>query len=270
MKVYVACSFVDEWRARICALGASQFFPKEQICMLVNGADTSISRFCNHHGIQIRVFDDRDYGWGYLKLEPLFDAHKHKFLMLDADTLILRDISALFENRAEFVVDDEELHERFDELYFPRSLVKEALPETNVEMSFSWNTGQWFGTSGVLHRRDFDRVVHWRDDQVQSASPFLQGEMGPLNHVIHNAMVAGKTSVVRRPLMYYPTPINKQMLDTRYVIHWAGMKKSDWLLQLPHGHLLMAIKGANRIAILYYILRHWLRQKWIRILRKLK
>ena len=37
MKVYVACSFVDEWRARICALGASQFFPKEQICMLVNG-----------------------------------------------------------------------------------------------------------------------------------------------------------------------------------------------------------------------------------------
>ena len=83
-------------------------------------------------------------------------------------------------------------------------------------------------------------------EMTSSKPPFLQGEMGPWTMSLQ--CNGRKTSVASDP-SYYPTPINKQWLHYDSL----GWQKPDWFLVL-HIYLLMAIKGATGIAILYYIL----------------
>ena len=265
MKLVIACSYFDEWRARICAISAFGFKETSEIEFLVNGSQTTLNKFAKRFGVALSERSEMDYSWGFLKLELLFsDNGRQRFFVVDADTILLRDFSILENDNSDFVVDDEGVvTQEFDELYYPREEVQMKFQSKQAFPSFAWNTGQWIGTSGIIDRKEFDGIVDWSGPQsVRSAPPFPNNEMGGLNLVVYNAMASGRIELTRAPLMYYPKPKSEKKLREKYVLHWAGMNESDWLYSLPHASMMWRGKPISFVLwVHYFILRHYLRRK---------
>ena len=90
------------------------------------------------------------FGWGYSKLEPLFLPQRSKFLVLDADTVLLGPVlDRLEEIDADFIVDDgKPSPELVKQLYFDVNKLKKLDPSF-TPCGYNFNSGQWVGTSGL-------------------------------------------------------------------------------------------------------------------------
>lgn len=181
-------------------------------------------------------FPAGDYGWGFIKLEPLFMPYGQRFLILDSDTVItgpVLDWASKYDD--DLIVDDErQTHEGVKSIYFDWTKVPKG-GVTLHEPGFVFNSGQWFGRTGLLKREDFEGLIKWGfPTRLIDPNVFRNGEQGVLNFIVNERTRSGELRVARVPLMRWPgfgmDGLDAEIVSRRSgppaVVHWAGMKKA--------------------------------------------
>jgi hypothetical protein len=229
--VYIAASAHDARFTRICVASVRRFYPQVPVRLLVGGPLQRglESELREYWSVGTAELPRGDYGWGFVKLEPLFLAPGQRFLVLDSDTVMTGPVLELGGRDADFIVDDEaQSDDNTRAIYYDWTGVDAPRPE------FVFNTGQWFGRSGVLTREHFQGLVKWGwPPRLARPDLFKNGEQGVLNFVVNQQQRLGKVRAERVRLMRWPGH-GMQDLDAAsvangtcapLVIHWAGMKQ---------------------------------------------
>jgi hypothetical protein len=249
--IYVAASAHDGRFARTCVASIRYFYPDIPIRLLAGGplepglAD-ELERFWN---VALADLPLRDYGWGFVKLEPLFFPAGERFLVLDADTVFAGKVLELARDRdADLIVDDEVQDEASARrIYFDWiKAADEGQPLPAPQ--FLFNTGQWVGVSGKIDRAAFAGLVDWSGAKPTLVNPrvFKNGDQGVLNAVVNRLSREGRITVARAPLLCWPAHgmqgITARAVAERRgparVVHWAGLKGPRHGA-LPGGDVLM-------------------------------
>lgn len=249
--VYINTYKYDFQFARICIASVRYWYPLIPIFLIKDygsGAfDTKIAE--RKWNVQTYNTNRKNFGWGFGKLEPLFSDTPHSFLILDADTVLSGPVI----NNAKgintpFLVDEEfQLTKRFNEIYYNLDRINEIEPEFHYP-GYSFNSGQWFGTSGILTRQDFEKILQWSEPPTPFFPDLIyNGEQGHLNFILHWKEQRGAFSISRKKIMIWPQGINADFLDLHkirnkfsdypFIIHWAGMKTSK-MTSLPRADIL--------------------------------
>lgn len=263
--VYVAASRRDARFTRIAVASIRYFYPDVRIQLLVGGPLQAglVEELRQYWNVDEAAFPRGDYGWGFIKLEPLFAPAGERFLVLDSDTVITGSVLTHAAGRDEdLIVDDEEqTPERGREIYYEYESAAGARdgPPTPA---FLFNTGQWFGRSGRIGREDFASLINWGwPPRLADTRTFKNGDQGALNLVANRRVGDGSLSVGRVPLMRWPGH-GLHGLDAKaiaagtappLVIHWAGMKKTRLrdmagadILEFFERHYYSRIPGGER------------------------
>jgi hypothetical protein len=181
---------------------------------------------------------------------------------------------------APFLVDDEQQSEADTKrLYYDWENVRKIDPSAQ-RPEFVFNSGQWFGTAGVLTRADFAPWLDWTmPRRLRHPELFMPGEQGVLNYLFNRKMALEELQVERRPIMRWPghsmDGVDAKRVTERtappLIIHWAGMKKtrlrpmvgSDILLYFEKFYYTRLRAGNVRrlLANCRYFLTHW--QHWV-------
>lgn len=236
--IYVAASRRDSRFTRISIASIRYFYPDVIIRLLVGGQLQRglADELRLYWAVELADFPRGDYGWGFVKLEPLFRTGDERFLVMDSDTAITGPILSRADGRDEdLVVDDENLTPtRARQIYYEY----ESSPGSGdcpPAPHFLFNTGQWFGRSGRVQRSDFDGLINWGwPPKLADPAVFKNGDQGVLNLVANKRVREGTLSVGRVPLMRWPghglDGLSAELIASRtappFVIHWAGIKKA--------------------------------------------
>jgi hypothetical protein len=236
--IYIAASAGDARYTRTCVASVRYFYPDVPIRLLISGdlerglADELI----RYWDVSATDLPSRgDYGWGFVKLEPLFGNAGEKFLVLDSDTVLTGPILRVWHDAGvPFLVDDEKQSEEDTRrLYYDWEKVR-AADSCASPPRFVFNSGQWFGTAGVLSRDDFDPWVEWTmPRKLRHPEFFMPGDQGVLNYVLNKAASQG-LEVERREIMRWPAHSMKGLdaesvsmkVAPALIVHWAGLKKA--------------------------------------------
>jgi hypothetical protein len=199
---------------------------------LEHGLEEELRRYWN---IGIAALPRGDWGWGFIKLEPLFGPPGERYLVMDSDTVMAGPVLDLWTREdAPFVVDEEEQTEAATKrLYYNWRQVAGIDPLARAPQ-FVFNTGQWFGTAGLLTRTDFAQLLDWAGmpPRLRHAGYFKNGEQGLLNYVLNQKAALDGLAVARRKIMLWPghgmdgvtaAAVAERRAPPR-IIHWAGMK----------------------------------------------
>lgn len=284
--IYVAASAHDSRFTRICVASIRYFYPDAPIRLLVGGPlqpglAEELRRLWD---VGVADLAAGDYGWGYVKLEALFGPPGERFLVLDSDTVITGPVlEAWADGDGAFLVDDEAQSEAdAKRLYYDWEAIR-ALDEAALPPQFVFNSGQWFGTAGVLRREDFAPWVEWAmPPRLRHPHHFMPGDQGVLNYVLNRKAREG-LPVSRRKIMRWPghgmPGLDAAAVAARrapaLVVHWAGMKRARqqemvgadllafferfYYARLPGGELRRAIDGAR------HALAQWARDLQVRL-----
>jgi hypothetical protein len=236
-RVYIATHRKDLRLTRICVASVRQWYPDIPIFLLNDEANGSFSTREIETTYKVRVWPtpQRIFGWGFIKLEPLFDTERHRFLILDSDIVFLgRVIEALERFDTDFVVQEEKQSlADVPTLYFDSNKIRTSLNPELSDPAFTFNTGQYVGTSGMIAREDFAALVEWSQPRrVRYPEMFNPSDQGVLNYVLLEKFATGSISVARTPFMKW----GKEELSSfevaslngnspyPFLIHWAGLK----------------------------------------------
>jgi hypothetical protein len=242
MQILIAASSRDLRLARICIASVRHFCPQAEVLILPGSPlPTQFLREVQQFW-KVGVFpvESGHYGWGFVKLEPLFAESGKTFLILDADTVMTGPVLQILEDRfaagdtPDFIVDEEDQPEsEMKRLYFDWDLVSSVDP-TSQRPAFVFNSGQWAGKSGVISRADFSPWVEWSfPRRLKHPEIFMPGDQGILNYILNQKCASGDAPVVRLPLMKWPVhgmsgfeaaSVHSGRAPSR-VVHWAGLKK---------------------------------------------
>lgn len=237
--IYVAASARDARYTRICVASIRYFYPEARIKLLAgapleSGLKEELARYWD---VGMADVPSGAWGWGFIKLEPLFGPVGERFLVLDSDTAFAGEVLAAWaDSSADFVVDDEQQSEADTRrLYYDWRKVA-ALDPAACPPRFVFNSGQWFGTAGILTRNDFALFVDWSEVPPKLRHPnlFMPGDQGVLNYVLNRKATVEGLKVERRKIMQWPghgmagisaATVTQRMAPAR-VVHWAGIKKA--------------------------------------------
>ena len=235
-RIYLAACARDARLTRICLASIRYFYPDAPIQILAGDAlQTGLARELKQHwGVEVTDLPPGDYGWGMVKLEPLFGPPGQRFLVLDVDTCFTgRVLDVRAESAAPFFVDDEVLSDAdFKRLYYDWDKLSAIDPKVQSART-AFNVGQWFGTAGIVKREEFDRWVEWSlPRRLRQPDLFMGGDQGVLNYVILQKEAFEGLRIDRRTIMRWPGH-SMEGLDAAsvaagtappLVVHWAGMK----------------------------------------------
>ena len=228
------------------------FYPDVPIRLLIGGRIRSrlideLHRFWN---VEVAAVTPGNYGWGFVKLEPLFRESGERFLVLDSDTVLVGPVLHIFDAcSCPFLVDEETLTEADTKrLYYDWKRLQQIEPQA-LPPNFVFNSGQWFGTSGCLQRDDFARWINWGMPRtLRHPDVFMCGDQGILNYVLNEKVRRGESAVTRRVFMRWPghSLDDLELAQIRLgaqspypqIVHWAGFK-APRLESLPRADLLI-------------------------------
>lgn len=248
--VYIACYRYDQHMVRACAASIRKWHPDVDICLLrdLGKGDFSTSEIQETLSVRVLQLERTIFGWGYSKLEPLFLPERSKFLVLDADTVLLGPVlDKLNAIDADFIVDDETpTLADAKRLYFDLPALQRVDPNFTT-CGRNFNSGQWVGTSGLIDRSDFENVLEWSEPPRQThPEAFMGGEQGVLNYVVEKCANFGRISLARTELMLWSgADLAKLDLDQiksgqgySKILHWAGFKygQPDFARQDIHAY----------------------------------
>jgi hypothetical protein len=237
--VYIAASSGDARYTRICAASVRYFYPDVPIRLLTSGSlqrgvADELLKYWNVRAIDLPI--KGHHGWGFVKLEALFGPPGERFLVLDSDTVLTGPVLELWnDSQAPFLVDDEKQSEADTKrLYYDWEKVRTIDPCAQPPR-FVFNSGQWFGTAGVLTRADFAPWVEWAmPRKLLHPEHFMPGDQGILNYVFNRKATLEDLQIERRQIMRWPghsmEGLDAETVARRaakpLVVHWAGLKKA--------------------------------------------
>jgi hypothetical protein len=234
--IYLAACSRDARLTRICVASIRYFYPEAPVKILAGdilqpGLADELER---HWQVGLAELPEGDYGWGLVKMEPLFAPAGHRFMVCDVDTIFTgRILDARAQSDAPFFVDDEQLSDAdFKRLYYDWEKLSAIDPKVQSARK-AFNVGQWFGTSGYVSREDFDPWVEWTlPRRLRHPDVFMGGDQGVMNYVLLQKEAFEGLNIERRTIMRWPGH-SMEGLDLEsvkngrappLVIHWAGMK----------------------------------------------
>ncbi len=237
-RVYIATHRGDLRLTRICVASVRRWYPEIPIFLLKDFAngDFSTSEIEERWDVKVWPTKERSFGWGVIKLEPLFAAERTRYLVLDSDIVFLGYvIDALERFEEDFVVQEEtQSADAIPSLYFHADRIRESFAPSFSGPDFTFNTGQYVATSGKLTRSDFDRLVAWTEPRrVLHPELYNPSDQGVLNFVVLERLAAGRLTVARTPFMKWGAAEMSEFEVASltkaspypYLIHWAGLKK---------------------------------------------
>jgi len=248
-RIYLAACARDARLTRICLASIRYFYPEAPIQILAGdilqrGLAAELKR---HWGVEVANLPAGDYGWGLVKLEPLFGPPGQRFLVMDVDTAFTgRVLDVRAQSDAPFFVDDERLSDAdFKRLYYDWEKLAAIDPKVQSARA-AFNVGQWFGTAGLVPREAFDRWVEWTlPRKLRYPDLFMGGDQGVMNYVVLQSEAFDGLAIERRTIMRWPGN-GMDDLDPASVaagtappliVHWAGMK-ATFLRDMVGGELL--------------------------------
>jgi Nucleotide-diphospho-sugar transferase len=252
----VSAVYINTYRrdypfARICIASIRYWYPELPIYLIKDMGAGDFSTADAEKHFQVRVLDTggKTFGWGFGKFEPLFTEGGEHFLFMDADTVMTGPvIDAVASINADFIVDDEQQPiQKLTNLYYHPDKIRDVYPSFSYP-GYTFNTGQWFATSGILQRQDFQELVSWSPQPIlRYPEIFRQADQGVFNFILHQREAAGKLTVQRIPLMIWPeagaadhislSSIRERKDALPGIIHWAGMKR-DKMEHFPRTDIL--------------------------------
>lgn len=236
-KVFICTYKYDFHFAKICVASVRYWYPDIPIYLIKDEMQGSFNTSFTEKIWNVSVVNmpRKKFGWGYGKLEVLFSEKKESFLVIDADTVLTGPVlDVARKENADFIVDREvQSTKRFNEIYYNLDRINE-LNEDFVYPGYSFNSGQWFGTSSIIKREDFGRTLKWSDPpQTLDKKIVVNNDQGHLNYVVHLFDQKELIKVSRVKLMIWPVNGNDSFIqvekirakaaDYPYVMHWAGM-----------------------------------------------
>lgn len=248
--IYIAASAADARLTRICVASIRSLYPTMRLKLLAGGAlePRLVKELANYWDVATADIPCGDWGWGFVKLEPLFGCPGERFLVLDSDTVFVGPVLETWAAcQGAFLVDDEQQTDADTKrLYYDWRSVAEIDPYASPP-KFLFNSGQWFGTAGVLTREDFAEFIDWSGmpPKLRHPSLFMPGDQGVLNYVLNQKSALAGLSVDRRKIMLWPGYGMKSVNATTVedcsapslIVHWAGYK-APRLVDLPGSDLL--------------------------------
>jgi hypothetical protein len=273
-RIYLAACARDARLTRICLASIRYFYPDVPIQILAGdilqpGLAEELKR---HWNVEVANLPAGDYGWGLVKLEPLFGPPGQRFLVMDVDTAFTgRVLDARAESDAPFLVDDERLSDAdCKRLYYDWDRLA-AIDPTVQPARAAFNVGQWFGTAGQVRRESFDRWVEWTlPRRLRYPDLFMGGDQGVMNYVVLQQEAFEGLKIDRRTIMRWPGD-GMDGLDVASVaacaappliVHWAGLK-ATLLRDMVGGDLLQFFEDhyyshmpAGRLRRRLALLRH--------------
>lgn len=250
-RIYISTHKYDFMLAKICIASIRYWYPDIPIFLIKDFGSGFFNTTATENLWNVGIFNTerKRFGWGFGKLEPLFLHIPESFLVLDADTVLTGLVlDAVFNIDAHFIVDEEVQPEaRFNEIYYNLDRISELEPGFKYP-GYSFNSGQWFGTSNIISRSDFDKSLEWSEPPKPRCPEIVfNGDQAQLNFVLHLKEKLGQISVQRIKLMIWPSAgavdiidvssIIKKKDDYPYVIHWAGIR-SRTIKSLPRADIL--------------------------------
>lgn len=248
-RIYVNTYKGDLHWCYLCLASIRHWYPDIEIVLIKDLNKGVFDTRIIERVFNVSLFETNEtFGWGYGKLEPLFLKNKESFLVLDSDTVIVGDVLADIEGlNADFIVDDElQPESRFNEIYFEKGQIKNVL-KTFEPLDFSFNSGQWFGTSGIISRSEFDSTIEWNSPRQNKFPQIIKnGEQGHINFHFQRLLQEKKIEIKRKKIMRYPLDkknysfnlksIKKKNSQDKVIVHWAGIKGT--LLTFPDKSLI--------------------------------
>jgi hypothetical protein len=248
-RIYLAACARDARLTRICLASIRYFHPDAPIQILAGdvlqrGLAAELKR---HWNVDVADLPPGDYGWGLVKLEPLFGPPGQRFLVMDVDTIFTgRVLDLRRESDAPFLVDDEQLSDAdFKRLYYDWEKLAEIDPKVQSARK-AFNVGQWFGLAGLIAREDLDPWVEWTlPRRLRYPDLFMGGDQGVMNCAVLQKEAFEGLKIERRTLMRWPGHSMEGLglasvagrTAPPLVIHWAGMK-ATFLRDMVGGELL--------------------------------
>jgi hypothetical protein len=188
-------------------------------------------------------------GWGIPKLLAFFQTDYERFLLLDADTVLVSDPNPVSLADAEFIVDPYEDGDRPSDFrqwaragIFDLDLITTYDPRFSLSDVVFFNSGQIFGTAGLLPLdATLNTLGHW-----QRQTGLFSADQGILNYLFNKGHQEGwwklkpvkfKIGAGYEPETQFPGLTVESLRTKRYaervVIHWAGVKQHR-LSRLPY------------------------------------
>ena len=237
-RIYIATHKADLRLTRICVASIRHWYPAIPIFLLKDETNGSFSttEIEDRWNVSVWPTSKTSFGWGFIKLEPLFSASSMRYLVLDADIVFIGPLlEALERFDGDFVVHGEVQPEAvMGDLYFDIHRLRAEVDPAFSSVPFTFNTGQYVATGGVLTRRDFESVLEWSiPPRVRYPDFFNGGDQGVLNYVVLKKRAEGAVTVDCAQFMKWG-PECVRGLDLQAIatfspypalIHWAGMKK---------------------------------------------
>jgi hypothetical protein len=236
-RVFVAVHKQDIRLARICVASIRHWYPDIPIYLLKDEASGSFSTRELEDKWKVAVWKTPpiSYGWGFIKLEPLFEKNAGRYLILDADVAFIGPLlDELQRFDSDFVVHGEtQPPEALRNLYFDPAFVRARINQSFRDVPFTFNSGQYVATGGLLERSNFEEVLNWRSPpSVRFPEFFNAGDQGVLNYVVLKQFAEGSLTVTSAHFMKWGLG-ELEALDLAAIkssspytalIHWAGMK----------------------------------------------
>ena len=283
-RIYVAGYRYDVEYTRCCVASIREWHPDIPIFLIKDRffGDYYTKDIERHWNVKVYDIGDKVFGWGFSKLEPLFETTRERFLVLDSD--ILGDLlSDLEKYDGDFIIRGQKSDGEFQAFQFFKPEVLAAFDKDYQHRGIGFNTGQWVGTSGIFHRHDFDRLVEFSNPpRLRYPEIFQLAEQGLLNYFLFKNQDLGRITVTSVPFMEWggdPAPervlIQGQHLniDKPLVLHWAGCRgktpeasPNGYLFsffakrfndKVPLGHMRRMVRDLH--AFIFFMIRDFVR-----------
>ena len=135
-RIYIATHKPDLRLTRICVASIRYWYPELPIYLIKDqqNGDFSTAEIERVWNVKLYETEQRRFGWGMSKLEPLFSEPGTRMLILDADTVFTGRVVDLLEtSAADFVVSlEQQPPQRVKEIYFDL----ERLADLDLLLSF--------------------------------------------------------------------------------------------------------------------------------------
>ena len=250
-RIYVSCYKADYWLAEICITSIRYWYPQIPVSLIVDYSAGAFDTRRVERAWDVDVVPlERRVLKFYGRIEICFRPIAERFLYLDADIALAGPVFERLESHAtDFLVSGDMVDNPYagwlKDLYYDYTRLLEYDKEFTFP-GFVFNSGQFVGEAGMIHRSDFDGIIEWSSPpRILIPEVMWFYDQSVLNYMLPRLAQAGRITLSHCPFKRNPNdPTLNVDLDAikgkrgePYVIHWCGIK-SPRLSTFPKGEVL--------------------------------
>lgn len=243
-KIAIACFKKDLYLLKPCIASIRYWYPDVEIYLIKDyiQGEFSTTEIEEAFGVKIFPAQRRFFGWPWSKLAVILHEKKDKYLFLDSDVVFLGPVlDRLNEFSEDFIVTGMVAEDRSNPTFNAHYIDMKKMEKFDPSYKFpgyGFNGGQIVMTSGMLKEADCQAVIDFHPT-ITNKHPdiFKHGDQGALNYIFAKANQGGKINVRYADFWIWPglPAANDVSLEsikakkgTPYILHWAGIKPTDF------------------------------------------